>query len=394
MFSKPTIMPSIGGIQTSLIFNKSPYESITRARFMPRFFASQPSVIEEVFGKPSSTSPINVLNAKSKSPVHLNDGDIFLYEASSSSKINIFIGALPFVVIAIYLMVNGRDLFAPEGAVTMAKPSMLIALGLFGVGTVVLYRGIVHATIKYAVLERDGLFLRLYPHGMMLGFNTGRPIRVPIKHLSEFTPKVQDKSSSGRGNDSASTLKVFLNKSSTNVVFDKPETILKYLNGSKGSGLVLDAAGCQGVIRRQPPPVVSALEKPLGESVSQEYSSLDIPIITPVNQLYAMTEDERKMLRLYALLVFACNGHVINMARVWTDEWELEKMVTQLAKDPKAFETKVSELRYWTEAIDPVTNKPFWWHELTRVVQWETPMLEGKDPYQWHPDLKASQMRL
>jgi hypothetical protein len=317
-----------------------------------------------------------------------------LYEATSGSKIHIFIGVLPFVVIAIYLLVNGRDLFAPEGAVTMAKPSMLVALGLFGVGTVILYRGIVHATIKYAVLERDGLFLRLYPHGMMLGFNTGRPIRVPVKLLSEFIPKVQDKKSNGRGNDSASTLKVFLNKSATNVVFDKPEAILKYLNGSKGSGLVLDSSGCQGVIRRQETPFVSALEKPVGGSAPQEeYSALDIPVITPVNQLYSLSEDERKMLRLYALLVFACNGNVVNMPRVWAGDWELERMALQLGKDPKAIETKASELRYWTEAIDPITSKPYWWHELTRVVQWEAPLLEGKDPYHWHPDLKTVQMR-
>ena len=80
------------------------------------------------------------------------------------------------------------------------------------------------------------------------------------------------------------------------------------------------------------------------------------------------------------------------MTRVWNDEWELERMGIQLHNDPKGHETAIKELRYWNQAIDPITRKPYWWHDLTRQIQWDPPLLDGKDPYQWHPDLKQVQM--
>lgn len=50
--------------------------------------------------------------------------------------------------------------------------------------------------------------------------------------------------------------------------------------------------------------------------------------------------------------------------------------------------SKVGDLVYWRKATDSKTGKTYWWHSLTWASQWMPPVVEGKDPYQWHPHLK------
>jgi hypothetical protein len=46
------------------------------------------------------------------------------------------------------------------------------------------------------------------------------------------------------------------------------------------------------------------------------------------------------------------------------------------------------ELRYWRRTTDPRSGRDYWWHTASAARQWAMPTVDGKGPYEWHPNLE------
>lgn len=212
------------------------------------------------------------------------------------------------------------------------------------------------------------------------------------------------------------------------VQFDKPDGLLQ-LGKVFGPGIRFNAAGGVVAIADGPAAVASggagsranaadadaaaAAAAGLGGGGGVEAAA--VPSLPP-SALFALPPETRERLRSYALLLHVLHGRPVgDMARLRSGAWELERMGEQLGSvaspatapqhaDSSSAATshaaavgiaasgkaaRVADLVYWRKARDPASGRVYWWNTASFATQWQTPMVDGAGPYEWHPHLTS-----
>ena len=292
-----------------------------------------------------------------------------------------------------YVGLNASLLWrTPELA--LLSPNALAGFAGFAALVTAMAYGGSRAAMRYAVLSADGLSLRLYPYGAIWGLGVGAPVSVPVKLLSVG----ESVRRAFTGVDSSS-LFVGVAGSAVQLTFDKPEEIAAWVGGA-GSGLMWGAKGLLGAIPRPHAQLLSSSPPPPSPSVSGGGGGVNAagltdasvsPALVSPTMLYALPASQRSALRRYALLCHVLRGNPVAVPRLASGEWELEAMAEQLnpGRGRKPAETRIAELRYWREARDLSDGRPYWYHVVNWARQWTPPLVEGRGPREYHPDLPA-----
>lgn len=381
-------------------------------------------------------------------PVPLAPGEVLLYEAGLSTAKTVIGSSFGVIVMWAYVALNAKLTLSTPDLALLSRGALAGFTGFAGVGSL-FFAGTARAAVRYAVLTVDGLHVRFYPYasswGPLLGMGA-KPVTVPIRLLSiaertaaaGATAGATTGGSAGTGgkgvvggrSDNAS-IYVAVRGCAANLAFDKPAALLPWVGGP-GTGLVMGERGVGGTL---PDPAGTAAAALAVSGAASGGST----VIRP-SQLYALPPADRDALRRFALLVHVLSGHTVEPARLRAasaalsegdaaaaaaaapaaalgaagGSWELEDMTVQLdpsgssaallpsasgsgvaagSRRGRAAEARITELRYWRRTTDPDTQREYWWHTLTGAAQWAPPVLDGKTPYEWHPDLAAGDGR-
>ena len=332
----------------------------------------------------------------SEPPVPLAPGEVLLYECGWPTRKNVVGSMFGATVIWAYVALNAKLYYFNPDIALLTGNQLAAFTGFAGLATIV-FGSASRAAIRYAVLTADGLSLRLYPYASGWGPLGGEPVTIPIPMLS-IAERTAGAVSGGAGNPNRGgggradngSVYVDVRGSNANLVFDKPASILPWVGGP-GTGLVMSAKGVSGT-NPDPAGNAAAALAIAGAGAASPVASLQM--------LYSLPTADREAIRRYALLVHCLSGRTVDPARLRDDVsgggWELEDMTSQL--DPatsgtgrKPAAARITELRFWRRAVDRDSGRSYWWHTITGNTQWTPPLIEGKSPYEWHPDLALAE---
>jgi hypothetical protein len=402
---------------------------------------------------PRSPTPLAPLAAclqvqhRTEPPVPLAPGEVLLYEAGLSTAKTVIGSSFGVVVMWAYVALNAKLTLSTPDLALLSRGALAGFTGFAGVGSL-FFAGTARAAVRYAVLTADGLHVRLYPYasswGPVLGLGA-KPVTVPVRLLSVAERTAAAGATAGAttggkgvvgGRSDNASIYVAVRGCAANLAFDKPAALLPWVGGP-GTGLMMTERGVEGTL--PDPSGTAAAALAVGGGAASGSSS----VIRP-SQLYALPPGDRDALRRYALLLHVLSGHTVEPARLRSQpaaattgdngegeaaaaaapaapaldaaggSWELEEMTVQLdpsgssaallpaaagsgvaagSRRGRAADARITELRYWRRTTDPDSGREYWWHTLTGASQWSPPVLEGRTPYEWHPDLAAGDGR-
>ena len=286
------------------------------------------SVVEEYLSS-SSVVTNNI------SPIPLQPCETLLYSSGPSTQRTVFLAWVGAATCSLYLVaVKGAELAymgTETASLELLSPAWTAVFASISLITTQLARATSSCCIRYAVLEKDGARLRLYPYGT-LGFGSGKPVSVPIALLSlneDFAVRRKD----------PEALHVKVKDSKAHLIFDKPN--LLSISKSPGSGLIFEKSGSVTLL----PSHGGNRETPLSKS-------------------------ENDQLRKYAVLVQVLSGNLVNASIVNKDSYELETFKQNLKLSTN--EEEVAARSLWKSAQD-ANGKTYYFNEVTWLRQWAPP---------------------
>lgn len=363
------------------------------------------------------------------SPVPLAPGEVLLYEAGWGTRKSVLNTQIGTGAVWAYAAFNAKLAWSAPELALLQNEGLVAFVAFAGIFSVFLVAG-ARAAVRHAVLTADGLSLRLYPfaasYGALGGFS--EPTTVPIRLLS-LTNADGDGGRRGTtfGRSDSGELTVAVRGSETTLLsLDKPAVVMPWVGGA-GCGLVRSPRGFSGALPDPQGSVAAAVSLSPSASSSTSWSSgatlaggggnaaasaSSGGVVSP-SMMASLPPATRSALRDYALLVHVLSGRTVDPHRLADGAFEFEEMAVQLdpagapagsggggggsssggsgggsrRAPPTPTEMRVADLRYWRRAVDPDSQREYWWHVLTSHAQWSAPTVDGKGPLEWHPEL-------
>jgi hypothetical protein len=322
-FLNVNFLPLVSSKTISLRSSNATFSTTTSSSSSPT-----PSVVEEYLSS-SSVVTNNI------SPIPLQPGETLLYSSGPSTQRTVFLAWVGAATCSLYLVaVKGAELAymgTETASLELLSPAWTAVFASISLITTQLARATSSCCIRYAVLEKDGARLRLYPYGT-LGFGSGKPVTVPIALLSlneDFAVRRKD----------PEALHVKVKESKAHLIFDKPN--LLSISKSPGTGLVIEKSGSVTLL----PSHGGNRETPLSKS-------------------------ENDQLRKYAVLVQVLSGNLVNASIVNKNSYELETFKQNLKLSTNEEELAARSL--WKSALD-TNGKTYYFNEVTWLRQWAPP---------------------
>lgn len=350
---------------------------------MLRSFKTQPSVVEAVLDRHAQSTPTGVAASSGEQPhpgVNLAPGEVLLHVHGGASAKSVLLGSFASTVLTGYL----GAMFTMEylDMSLLSKPWLAAFSALCGT-SMYLAKGYAHAYVKHAVLSSDGMFVRFYTYGAFYGLGHGKVTTIAIPTLRRDTPV-------GGQKRITDCLLVAPAESNRNILLDKPSGVNGLgVNRVSHAGITFNREGLDMVEIPDEPD----LTNPAAQAASRK-DEVATSRSVHVSELRLPAESLQR-LRSYALLSHIVSGNTVNMDRVRAGDWQLETMCSDL--DPTTHmsekEKLIRDFRYWRKATTS-DGRHYWYDTRTWRRSWTPPVVDGKGPYEHHPDLARTRERM